>query len=191
MLVAVGGFFTCGNQCDEVIINRDNRPGNSDIMMDFSKLGLLVCLIVGIIIRNQSNKAGIFGIIEQLKKVDNCDPVHSSLGKASYIKVSASSSNDLNDSTIDNLSTDPALPLPSTPTGPPPPPNFCTTAAIQFINSLVPALTAILVKDDLINYVETGSGFLAPVFMIVYPCSPILTRHDIDRPASSRHDANG
>ena len=74
MTVAVGGFFTCGDQCPEIIINRENRPNTTDYFMDVAKLALLVCLVVGIIIRNQSNKAGIFGIIDQFKKISEETP---------------------------------------------------------------------------------------------------------------------
>lgn len=34
---------------------------------------LLVCLVVGIILRNQSNKAGIFSILEEFKKINSED----------------------------------------------------------------------------------------------------------------------
>lgn len=170
--VAVGGFFTCGDKCEEIIINRENRPGNKDYFMDVSKAALLVCLVVGIIIRNQSNKAGIFGIIDQFKKITeetetvvpsvvNYESVgaienESATGKLSD-ELRKASSQVLNEQ-IDQTS-------------------FVKIFFIQLANSAVPAVTAILVKDDLINYVEAGSGFLAPVFMIIYPCLITIRLH--------------
>lgn len=68
--VAVGGFYTCGDKCPEIIINRDPLPDSKDYLMNFCKVMLLVCLVVGIILRNQSNKAGIFGILEEFKKIN-------------------------------------------------------------------------------------------------------------------------
>lgn len=70
MIVAVGGFYTCGDKCPEIIINREPMPDSKDYLMNFCKVMLLVCLVVGIILRNQSNKAGIFGILEEFKKIN-------------------------------------------------------------------------------------------------------------------------
>jgi hypothetical protein len=172
MLVAVGGFFTCGDQCNEIIINRDIRPADNDYLMDASKVSLLVCLVVGIIIRNQSNKAGIFGIIDQFKKIGTDELVQKTMLCESNAKISVSPSDGgIGDSASGQLSeqlrnASSAIlteQIDNTP--------FWVIVIVQFFNSLVPAVTAILVKDDLINYVESGSGFLAPVFMIIYPCN--------------------
>lgn len=172
MLVAVGGFYTCGDQCDEIIINRENRPDAKDYLMDLSKVSLLVCLIVGIIIRNQSNKAGIFGIVDQFKKIGTDEPVAKGIVGEPNDKISVSPSDPaIGDSASGKLSDELrnassavlTEQIDNTP--------FWVIVTVQFLNSLIPAATAILVKDDLINYVESGSGFLAPVFMIIYPCS--------------------
>lgn len=174
ILVAVGGFFTCGDQCDEIIINRDHRPGTNDYAMDLAKVALLVCLIVGIIIRNQSNKAGIFGIIDQFKKINEHESVRLEVASIAYNKVGSNTQdNKITDSESGKLSDELRKAssevlnqkIDSTP--------FWVIIVIQFVNSFIPAATAILVKDDLINYVESGSGFLAPVFLIIYPCRQI------------------
>ena len=68
--VAIGGYQTCGNKCDQIIINRATPSDWKDIPMNIFKLALLVCLVVGIIIRNQSNKAALFGIVDQFKKIN-------------------------------------------------------------------------------------------------------------------------
>ena len=68
--VALGGYYTCGTECPEIIILRKSAEGDkTDILMNICRFGLLVCLVVGIIIRNQSNKAAIFGIVDQFKKI--------------------------------------------------------------------------------------------------------------------------
>lgn len=163
--VAVGGFFTCGDQCAEIIINRDNRPGNKDYLMDSAKVALLVCLIVGIIIRNQSNKAGLFGITDQFKKISE-EVTPSVATEAGYHSVGATENDSATGKLSDELRKASSQVLNEQIDKTP----FITVFFIQLFNSAVPAITAILVKDDLINYVETGSGFLAPVFMIIYPC---------------------
>lgn len=148
------------------------EPGDRDYAMNIAKFSLLICLIVGVIIRNQSNKAGLFGIIDQFQKLKEESEPASSIND----KLSATGNNDseANPSSSGKLSEEinkaSSLVLQEkiqeySPT---------TVFIVQLCNSLVPAVVAILVKDDLINYVESGSGFLAPVFMIIYPCKALL-----------------
>ena len=164
--VAVGGFLTCGDQCSEIIINRENRPGENDYLMDVAKVTLLVCLVVGIIIRNQSNKAGIFGILDQFKKINEENVQVSNIAVKEYESVSPTE----NDSATGKLSEELRKASSEVLTQQIDQTPFITIFFVQLINSAIPAVTAFLVKDDLINYVEAGSGFLAPVFMIIYPC---------------------
>lgn len=178
-LVAVGGYLTCGNQCPEdIIINRDPLGDSSDLLMDAAKLMLLICLIVGIIIRNQSNKAAIFGIIDQFKKIQDDAPVLSGENsptedKSNKIKRQSSGeysnpnrlSNSLRRASTEIIQ----MEIDNTP--------GWAMAIIQFFNCAIPAIVAILVKDALITYVESGSGFLAPVFIVVYPCLITIRLH--------------
>lgn len=175
--VSVGGYFTCGNQCPEIIINRTPENGSQDLLMNFAKFALLVCLVVGIIIRNQSNKAGIFGIIDQFKKI-NVEPeltsgVNVSQGTITntYAKVSTvvddkgapgSESQRLSEEIQRASSEVLKMEIEKTPAS--------IMFIVQLFNCSIPAIVAVLVKDALINYVEAGSGFLAPVFIIIYPC---------------------
>jgi hypothetical protein len=167
--VAIAGYLSCGNMSPEIIINREVEPGDRDYAMNLAKFSLLICLIVGVIIRNQSNKAGLFGIIDQFQKLkEESEPEKNSIND----KLSATGNNDsdANPSASGKLSEEinkaSSLVLQEKIQEY----SATTVFIVQFFNSLVPAITAILVKDDLINYVESGSGFLAPVFMIIYPC---------------------
>lgn len=189
-MVAVSGFLTCGDQCDDIIINRQSRPGEKDYLMDLSKLALMVCLVVGIVIRNQANKAGIFSIIEQFKNLGDDIPVQKSLRAISYEKVAVY--NDVGDISSLKINQESLSPTTSATTTHQKDTKFSsiTTTVVQLINSLLPAITAILVKDNLINYVESGSGFLAPVFMIIYPCKSLISRHNHYTTASARQ-SNG
>lgn len=172
--------------CPEIIINRDAIPGSKDMAMNIAKLMLLVCLVVGIIIRNQSNKAGLFGIMEEFKKI-NDDP-QLTLGdmnapRMSYetnpINISSSASGKLSEEILRASSMVLKEKIEKTP--------VYTIVFVQLINSLIPAVTAILVKDSLITYVEAGSGFLAPVFLIIYPCNyELIFRHNHNSFASKR-----
>jgi len=143
--------------------------------MNMCKLGLLVCLVVGIIIRNQSNKAGIFGILDQFKKI-NRESLVIADRRVSYEHLSANTSQDIGDGAADGTNQPQALvdqmdkassvilkeEIDQK--------SMTTIIFVQLVNSIIPAVAAILVKDDLINYVEAGAGFLCPVFIVVYPC---------------------
>ena len=126
-------------------------------------------MVVGIIIRNQSNKAAIFGIVDQFKKI-NEDTVAPQAPLTGVVSIN-SSSDDLTGSNAgaklqENMDKASSVILKEEMDKTP----AVTMFFVQLFNSLVPAVTAILVKDALIKYVEAGSGFLAPVFIIIYPC---------------------
>jgi hypothetical protein len=152
--------------------------------MNIFKLALLTCLIVGIIIRNQSNKAALFGIVDQFKKINkdsegemmigdkrlSVDQL-SANGSQSQGQAQTSSNENLQLSEEINKASSVVLQqeIDTTP--------FTTIFIVQFLNSMVPAVTAILAKENLIEYVEAGSGFLAPVFIIIYPCLITIRLH--------------
>jgi Transmembrane amino acid transporter protein len=180
LTVAVGGYLTCGDKCDEIIINRSHPESSSDTLMNIAKLMLLICLVVGIIIRNQSNKAGLFGIIDQFQKIQDEEPAKNVSGSekdAISMGVRDTSKPTINDSASGKLSDELRnastmvlnQKIESKPTA--------VILLVQLVNSMIPALTAVLVKDDLITYVEAGSGFLAPVFIIIYPCLITIRLH--------------
>ena len=179
--VAIGGYLTCGNKCDQIIINRTTPEEWKDLMMSIFKMALLVCLVVGIIIRNQSNKAGLFGIMDQFKKINeeaeivqisndkriSDDQLSNNNGSETQAgdNQNAQLSEELNKASSVVLQEE----IDSTP--------LTTIIIVQFFNSLIPAITAILAKENLIQYVEAGSGFLAPVFIIIYPCLITIRLH--------------
>jgi uncharacterized membrane protein YraQ (UPF0718 family) len=180
LLVSIGGFLTCGDLCQDVIINRLTPLGFDDTLMDVCKLLLIVCLVVGNIIRNQSNKSSLFDLWEQYnlycheknlqyfrRKIDELglrEKLHSAVAQetqdqekphrntAQMKKVKAESLED----EVSFIRV--VLPL-------------------QFVNCFIPAVTAILTKDNLIKYVASGTGFLAPIFMILYPCLITIRLH--------------
>lgn len=169
MVVAIGGYLTCGDMCPEIIIRRDPAPDSKDLLMNSAKIMLLVCLVVGIIIRNQSNKAGLFGILEEFKKISDEDNAVTGTDpnpRVSYEQTldngSASASGKLSEEIQRASSQVLAERIDTTPT--------YIIVLVQMINSIIPAAVAILAKDNLVTYVEAGSGFLAPVFLIIYPC---------------------
>lgn len=38
------------------------------------------------------------------------------------------------------------------------------------INAGIPAILALLFRDSFLQYIETAAGFLAPMFLIWFPC---------------------
>ena len=178
--VAIGGYQTCGSQCNQIIINRDTPADWKDLPMNIFKLALLVCLVVGIIIRNQSNKAAWFGIIDQFKKINNeaeGELVINDKGvsedqlsaNGSQAQTNGNENMQLSEELNKASSVVLQQEIDTTP--------FMTIFIVQLLNSMVPAITAILAKENLIEYVEAGSGFLAPVFIIIYPCLITIRLH--------------
>lgn len=68
LLVAIGGFYSFGTEVNEIVLNTPMEPGKSDLARNFLRCGLVVCLLVGITIRNQSNRANIVGFVEEYRK---------------------------------------------------------------------------------------------------------------------------
>jgi len=185
--VSIAGYQTCGDKCDQIIIDRDVPHGYNDILMTLCKVGLLVCLVVGVIIRNQSNKATVFGILEQFRKIQEDDrfsiheekPITHDLLSANNTQDEEAIRKSLDSSQNSQRNSFSGQDKPSsviltekidqTPTS--------ITMTVQCVNALIPAITAVLVKDALITYVEAGSGFLAPVFLIIYPCLITIRLH--------------
>lgn len=178
--VALGGYYTCGTECPEIIILRKSAEGDkTDILMNICRFGLLVCLVVGIIIRNQSNKAAIFGIVDQFKKINEEAEVTADSSKqnaSDYKSVGngdSSQMSGLGDRISEEMRKASSAVLAEQVDNTP----FIVIFLIQLVNCSVPAAVAILSKKYLIEYVEAGSGFLAPVFIIIYPCLITIRLH--------------
>lgn len=179
LLVSIGGFLTCGNLCKDVIINRLTPLGFDDILMDVCKLLLIVCLVFGNILRNQSNRSSIMDLWEQYKIYRLEKYIESTRGKSDAPGLQenlqpAVARETNHDEQVDqapvakqvqqeNIRDSVSF--------------FKVVLPLQFVNCLVPAAAAILAKDSLIKYVATGTGFLAPIFMIVYPCLITIRLH--------------
>ena len=174
LMVGIAGFLTCGDQCNEIIINRLHRPGTTDYLMDVSKVLLLICLAVGIIIRNHTNKVNILAILSEDAQSNNyresllIDDIISKDNDIDQMKDTSIMSNDTTELVPDN--TVPVEKIQEFP--------FLKVVFIHLINSLIPPITAILVKDSLMNYLAAGTGFVAPVFVIIYPCLITIRLHE-------------
>ena len=161
LLVSIGGFLSCGDKCKQIIVNRMTPEGFKDLTMDGFKVLLLMCLVVGNVLRAQTNRTAILDLYDQIFQrrtdpIENPDPSSSIKGE----KISEN----LNPSTLSTGSE-------NQPSSSEVAMGFYTlNLPLQLMNNLLPAITAILVKDNLIKYVATCTGFLAPVFMIIYPC---------------------
>jgi hypothetical protein len=179
--VALGGYYTCGSECPEIIILRKSALGDAkDWLMNGCRFGLLICLVVGIIIRNQSNKAAIFGIIDQFKKISEeseaSNPSEVKNNSSDYKSIGNNESSQvsgLGDRISEEMRKASSAILAEQVDNTP----FSVIFLIQLVNCSIPAAVAILAKKYLIEYVEAGSGFLAPVFIIIYPCIITIRLH--------------
>jgi amino acid permease len=176
--ISLGGFFTCGDKCPSIISNRSYPEGFDDTLMNIAKLSSLLCLVVANILRNQSNKNSIFELIDQWKKwreerqLAKESPHLFAQAAAADSYTQDHSAGSMNDSSADQSEevdegrrTSLTLLMEEVDEQP-----FYVNFLVQLFNCSVPAVTAILAKDHLIKFVAGCIGFLAPVFMIIYPC---------------------
>ena len=176
--ISLSGFFTCGDKCPSIISNRSHPDGFDDTLMNIAKISSLLCLAVANILRNQSNKNSIFELVDQCKKWREERELGKESSNLPFAQVPVdsytqeNSSGSLNDSSADQAEeidegrrTSLTLLLEEVQEQP-----FYVTFLVQLFNCSVPAVTAILAKDHLIKFVAGCIGFLAPVFMIIYPC---------------------
>ncbi len=176
--ISVGGFYTCGDKCPSIISNRLHPEGFNDTLMNIGKLSSILCLVVANIMRNQSNKNSLFEFVDQCKKWrEERELGRESLNSAfarpavdSYVQDNSTGS--MNDSSADQSEeieegrrTSVTLLLEEVDEQP-----FYVHFFVQLFNCLVPTVTAVLAKDHLIEFMAGSIGFLAPVFMIIYPC---------------------
>ena len=169
ILVAVSGFVSCGSQCPDIIVNLDVGLTTA-WMMDASKIGLFVCLVVGIVIRNQTTRSTLAVILQQFGKCHS----KKGLSKTSqYEFQTVDTQADLADTSSVELSTSSqSMVSPKSP--PTSPSNSCTVVRgvfLTFANAILPALVAIMVKQHLVDYVEFAVGFIAPLFIVFFPCN--------------------
>ena len=174
--------MTCGDKCPAIIINRLPLAGDKDYIMDIVKIALLVCLLVGITVRNQANRAGIFSVLEEIRKLSQGVEEDSltvlnpyEIRDMSFDEIVVLDGNDEDRNTTTHV---PVLLNEHLIEHSP-----YTTFAVHLVNSLVTAFVAILAKEKLIDFIETAAGFLVPIFMIIYPCKCSVTRRRDDQDA--------
>jgi amino acid permease len=61
--IGIAGYSICGSQCPDVIINMLPPPGFSNPIIEYCKLLFVLCLMVGIILRNQISHTSILKVI--------------------------------------------------------------------------------------------------------------------------------
>ena len=124
-----------------------------------SKLVLLLSLLVGITLRTQSNRAGLFGIIDRIKMLKNNE----------YKKFDLKEIEEKMKSMNKNSSLADAVKGPNR--------GFWKPILVNWLMAGVPSLTAILLANHFLAYIESAAGFLAPVFLILYPCLITIKLH--------------
>lgn len=163
VLVSVAGFASCGNQCPDIIVNRQ-LYGN-DYTMAFAKLGLLACLVVGIVMRVNSATSTYIALLNEIRYG------HQKVAGGSnpkFQKVSFSQTTSLHKSS-DELS-EVKFPESSPVDDQNVAPVTKASPLIVLINAGLPALVAAFIRKILVAYVQSAVGFLAPLFIVVFPC---------------------
>lgn len=122
-------------------------------------IGLLMSLLVGITLRTQSNRAGLFGIIDRIKLLTSKDYKPE---KFNLAEIEAKMKGK-------NSSVADAVKGPNR--------GFWKPILVNWLMAGIPSLTAILLANHFLAYIETAAGFLAPVFLILFPCLLTIKLH--------------
>ena len=191
LIIAGVGYWSTGSNVPDIILNRDSLPGSKDFIFSLVKAGMLITLTVGIILRVQINRQGIVTIITQIfgsKKDDqriglSISPtmendslrqeLNSNFSEEKISKNSLVPSLRVND----NVELKPVKPVVAAKTVPQEM-SFLTRIILALIMTAAPALTGILVSDSFIQFISSGAGLFAPVFLIIYPSLMVIKLHN-------------
>lgn len=166
LTVSLTGYASCGSFTPDIILNRDAPTGSKDILLSIGKIGLLVSLLVGITLRTQSNRSGLFEIMDKLASI--FDKEHALLVKgarADQIELERR----MQDSASQNASIsdlDQGVDR-----------GFWLPIFVNWLNCGIPSIVAIIFADDFVKYIEAAAGFLAPMFLIFFPCVITIKLH--------------
>jgi len=116
-------------------------------------------LLVGITLRTQSNRAGLFGIIDRIRKLRSDDVSNEKFD----LKEIEEKMKDKGSSLAD------AVKGPNR--------GFWKPILVNWLMAGLPSLTAILLSNHFLAYIESAAGFLAPVFLILFPSLLTIKLH--------------
>lgn len=173
ILVAVAGFMSCGDQCPDLIVNR--MFYGSDQAMAFAKLGLLACLLVGVIIRINTASSTYISLLRQVRDARQNIKIDANT-KFHKVPISQASSLDLSSIELTEIQSQDTPPSADSNSRFP---GGRVSLLLILITAGVPALIAALVRKLLVAYVESAVGFLAPLFIVVFPCKTNLYRQSL------------
>ena len=185
------GYWCTGSNVPDIILNRDSLPGSKDLIFSLVKAGMLITLTVGIIIRVQINRQGIVTIINQIfsfkKKDQRVKPLISPAMKNDSLRQELNTNFSQEKNTKNNLvpnlkanddlevkTVKPVAEAKSVPQEM----SFLTRVILALIMTAAPALTGILVSDSFIQFISSGAGLFAPVFLILYPSIMVIKLHN-------------
>ena len=167
IVIGVCGFISCGNVCPDIILNIDSSL-SSNAVMDNLKICLLFCLTIGVIIRNQTIKATLLTLHRQFRESSQNKPRSDDSEQVTNEKLIELY--DLREPRISQpLMTDTIAPAQETSE-----PSLNIRLLLALLSSVPPAILAVLLKKNLLDFVVIGTGFLSPLFIFVFPCAVYL-----------------
>ena len=122
-------------------------------------IGLLLSLLVGITLRTQTNRAGLYGILDRIKSYN--EPKEKFDLKALEEKMKK----------IDGKKISVADAVKGPERG------YWAPILVSWLMCGIPSIAAILLADSFINYIESAAGLLAPAFIIFFPCMATIKMH--------------
>lgn len=116
--------------------------------------------------RTQSNRAGLFEIIDRVRKLSQTTKQEQEEEEFNFEELEKKMKTA---STKGESSVSDAIKGPDR--------GFWTPIFVNWLMAGIPSLTAILMANYFLAYIETAAGFLAPVFLILFPCLLTIRMH--------------
>lgn len=123
---------------------------------------LLGTLLVGITLRTQSNKAGVFGIMDKIKLLGSDEYKNQKKFDVKEFEEKLKSMSKR--SSVEDVDKGPNR-------------GYWMPILMSWLMAGLPSLTAILLSNNFLPYIETSAGFLAPIFLILLPCLITIKLH--------------
>ena len=167
LVISVAGYSICGDKCPNVVINMAAPPGYSNPIIEYSKLLFVLCLMVGIILRNQISHTSVIDILKSYRQSDE------TLIPKELREIEMEDFRESGQRLLGDQQTSPSSKKEE-------------SSQVEFylsgvLNSFLPVAFALGIQQNVFKHIQTGYGFFAPIIIIVFPCRMTLKLHSSNR----------
>lgn len=132
---------------------------------------LLATLLVGITLRTKSNEAGLFGIFDKIKMLLSTEAKNRK--KFDIKEIEEKMKSLTKKSSVSDADKGPNR-------------GYWMPILVSWLMAGLPSLTAIYLSNNFLAYIETTTGFLAPIFLVLLPCQITIKLHKEGRAPLSK-----